>query len=260
MFGISCAPEVFQKVMESVVAGLSGVIVYLDDVVVHGKTQNEHDERLNALLRRLSEYGVLLNDKKCLYNVRSLEFLGHELSVDGIRPTESRIDAVQRFREPQNVSELRSFLGLVCYVGRFIPDLATRTDSLRQLLRSGVQFKWTEKEQTDFEGIKAAICKIDYLGFFNPSDRTKLIADASPTGLGAVLLQEDSHRRIKVIAYASKSLTDVEKKYFQTEREALSLVWSVEKFKLYLQGTKFTLLIARPYSSCSTRDHDHVLA
>lgn len=242
MFGVSCAPELFQKVMESVVAGLEGVIVYLDDVVVHGKTQKEHDERLRAVLQRLSEYGVLLNDKKCVYNVRSLEFLGHILSVDGIRPTESRIEAIQRFREPQNVSELRSFLGLVCYVGRFIPDLATKTDSLRQLLRSDVQFEWTERERKDFQALKAAICKIDYLGFFNLRNRTKLIADASPTGLGAVLLQEDSHGQLRVIAFASKALTDIEKKYFQTEKEALSLVWSVDKFKLYLQGIKFTLL------------------
>ncbi|XP_055633245.1 uncharacterized protein K02A2.6-like [Toxorhynchites rutilus septentrionalis] len=195
MFGVSCAPELFQKVMESVVAGLDGVIVYLDDVVVHGKTQQEHTERLMAVLQRLDEYGVLLNDKKCVYNVRSLEFLGHILSVDGIHPTESRVDLIQRLREPRNVSELRSFLGLVCYVGRFIPDLASRTDSLRKLLRLGVRFQWTEKERNDFEAIKTAICNIDYLGFFNPKDRTKLIADASPTGLGAVLLQEDANER-----------------------------------------------------------------
>lgn len=242
MFGVSCAPELFQKVMESVIAGLKGVIVYIDDVFLYGNTQEEHDERLKALLQRLSEYGVLLNDKKCVYNVTSLEFLGHEISINGVRPTESRIDAIRRFREPKNVSELRSFLGLVCYIGRFIPDLATKTDSLRQLLRTGVQFKWTRNEQADFDKIKAAICNIDYLGFFNPHDRTKLIADASPTGLGAVLLQENLHGRTKVIAFASKALTEIEKKYFQTEKEALALVWSVEKFKLYLQGTKFTLL------------------
>lgn len=242
MFGISCAPELFQKVMESVVAGLKGIIVYIDDIFIHGRTQKEHDERLRAVLARLSDYGVLLNERKCIFNVTSLEFVGHRVSVDGVRPTESRIDAIQKFREPHNVSELRSFLGLVCYIGRFIPDLATRTDSLRQLLRAGVPFKWTDTEKADFEGLKAAICKIDYLGFFNPRNRTKLMADASPTGLGAVLLQEDLHGTNRVIAFASKSLTDVEKKYFQTEREALALVWSVEKFKLYLQATKFTLL------------------
>lgn len=242
MFGVSCAPELFQKVMESILADLDGIIIYLDDIVVHGKTQTEYDEKLAAVLSRLSEFGVLLNEQKCVYDVESLEILGHQLSVHGIRPTESRVAAIRSFREPHNVSELRSFLGLVCYVGRFVPHLATKTDSLRQLLRSGVQFNWTVKERTAFQGIKDAMCQIHHLGFFNPKAHTKLMADASATGLGAVLLQEDISGNCRVIAYASKALTDLEKKYFQTEREALSLVWGVEKFKLYLQGVKFTLL------------------
>lgn len=242
MFGICCAPELFQKVMESILAGLEGVIIYLDDIVVYGRSKEEHDRRLSAVLQRLAEYEVLLNKKKCVFDVESLEFLGHELSVKGVRPTESRVAAIQNFREPQNVSELRSFLGLICYVGRFMPDLASRTASLRQLLRADVPFKWTVKESTAFKEVKNEASKIDYLGFFDPKDRTKLIADASPCGLGAVLLQEDSRGQIRIIAYASKALSDLEKKYFQTEREALALVWSVEKFKLYLQGTRFTLL------------------
>lgn len=242
MFGVSCAPELFQKVMESILADLDGIIVYLDDVVVHGRTQTEHDRRLTAVLHRLSEYGVLLNDQKCVYNVECLEILGHQLSVQGIRPTESRVAAIRTFREPQNVSELRSFLGLVCYVGKFVPHLATKTDPLRQLLRSGVQFNWTNKERAAFQEIKDAMCQIHHLGFFNPKEHTKLITDASATGLGAVLLQDSSAGNCRIIAYASKALTTLEKKYFQTEREALSLVWGVEKFKLYLQGVKFTLV------------------
>lgn len=242
MFGVSCAPELFQKVMESVLAGLEGVVIYLDDVMVYGTNQDEHDKRLAAALQRLSEYGIMLNDQKCVYNAESLEFLGHELSAIGIRPKESRLSAIQQFREPQNVSELRSFLGLVCYVGRFIPHLAAKTDCLRQLLRAKVPFKWTEKEKIAFNSIKTDICKIEHLGFFNPKHRTKLITDASPTGLGAVLLQEDMNGQTKIIAFASKALTDLERKYFQTEREALSLVWGVEKFKLYLQGRKFVLM------------------
>lgn len=242
MFGVSCAPELFQKVMESITAGLEGVIVYLDDVVVVGTSKEEHDRRLAAVLKRFSEYDILLNEGKCVYGVEALEFLGHQLSAEGVRPTESRIAAIQKFREPQNVSELRSFLGLICYVGRFVPNLASKTEPLRQLLRSGVQFKWTPTENLAFNQIKTAISKIHHLGFFNPKDRTKLMTDASATGLGAVLLQEDSNGNSRVIAYASKALTDLEMKYFQTEREALSLTWGVEKFRLYLLGIKFTLL------------------
>lgn len=242
MFGISAAPELFQKIMEALVAGLDGVIVYLDDVVVFGTTQDEHDKRLTALLERLEEHDVLLNKEKCLFNVETLEFLGHELSTKGVRPTESRIEAIQKFREPQNTAELRSFLGLVGYVGRFIPNLAGKTEPLRQLLRLHVTFRWTDIERAAFNGIKQAMCNVDYLGFFNTKDRTKLITDASPVGLGAILLQEDQQGKSRVIAYASKALTELEKKYFQTEREALSLVWGVEKFRHYLLGIKFLLL------------------
>lgn len=242
MFGISAAPELFQKIMEALVAGLEGVIVYLDDVIVFGTTQEEHDTRLAALMQRLKDHDVLLNKEKCLFNVETLEFLGHELSVKGVRPTESRIEAIQNFREPQNTAELRSFLGLVGYVGRFIPNLAGKTEPLRQLLRLHVVFRWTDIERAAFDEIKEAMCSVNYLGFFNTKDRTKLMTDASPVGLGAILLQEDQQGRSRVIAYASKALTELEKKYFQTEREALSLVWGVEKFRHYLLGTKFTLL------------------
>lgn len=171
MFGVSCAPELFQKVMESIVAGLDGVIVYLDDAVVFGTTVEEHDRRLAALLKRFAEYNILLNEEKCVYSTECLEFLGHQLSVQGVKPTESRILAIQNFREPQNLSELRSFLGLVCYVGRFVPNLASLTDPLRQLLRSKGSFEWTCKQTSAFQRIKEEICQIQHLDFLTQKTR-----------------------------------------------------------------------------------------
>ncbi|XP_055526919.1 uncharacterized protein K02A2.6-like [Wyeomyia smithii] len=102
MFGISCAPELFQKVMESVVAGLDGVVIYLDDLMVWGRNLEEHDRRLKALMARLHEFGLMLNKEKCVFAVPQLEFLGHELSSSGIRPTESKIAAIKSFRIPNN--------------------------------------------------------------------------------------------------------------------------------------------------------------
>lgn len=242
MFGISCAPELFQKVIECIVAGLEGVVVYIDDVMVFGRCQREHDERLAALLGRLKEYGILLNKDKCVFNVNRLEFLGHELSSDGIRPTESRITAIENFRKPSNISELRSYLGLITYVARFIPQLAEKTAALRQLLRTGEKFIWTHVHDQSFEQIKSAICSANFLGYFNTKDSSIVITDASPTGIGAVLLQQDANGVRRIISFASKALTDIERKYSQTEREALGIVWAVEKFRLYLLGTKFTLI------------------
>lgn len=242
MFGISCAPEIFQKTMESILAGLEGVIIYLDDIVIYGSSKAEHDRRLQAVLKRLDEYGVLLNHQKCIYGVKELEFLGHILSEKGVCPTEGRVDAIKNFREPKTVAELRSFLGLITYVGRFIPHLVAKTEPLRLLLRTGSVFTWKDAQSKAFESIKQAVSDISYLGFFDREDKTKLIVDASPEGLGAVLLQENKEGQNRVISFASKALTDLERKYFQTEREVLAIVWGVEKFSLYLLGTKFVLI------------------
>lgn len=242
MFGISCAPELFQKVMESVVAGLDGVVVYLDDIMVWGRNSEEHNRRLNALLARLQDYGILLNEEKCVFGVCQLEFLGHEMSSSGIRPTESRVAAIKSFRLPRNISELRSFLGLITYVGRFIPSLADKTEPLRNLLRIGEKFDWKAEHTKAFNEIKCAVSETNCLGYYDPHDLCIVIADASPSGLGAVLLQQDAEGKRRIIAFASKSLTEIERKYFQTEREALSLVWAVDRFQLYLLGKKFKLI------------------
>lgn len=242
MFGISCAPEIFQKVMESIVAGLKGVIVYLDDILVTGKTQTEHDQNLKMVMSRLQQFGILLNEAKCAVNVSQLEFLGHELSDKGIRPMESKISAIKSFRKPNNIAELRSFLGLITYVGRFIPHLAEKTEPLRFLLRTGESFVWKTEHQNAFDEIKNSISESKFLGYFDPKDNCIVIADASPSGLGAVLLQEDNLRNTRIISFASKALTTLEKKYFQTEKEALALVWAVDKFRLYLLGKRFKLV------------------
>ncbi|XP_065073800.1 uncharacterized protein K02A2.6-like, partial [Ochlerotatus camptorhynchus] len=222
MFGVSCAPEIFQKTMEAILAGLEGIIIYLDDIVVFGETRAEHDKRLQALLKRLEQYGVLLNEQKCVYGVTEIEFLGHVLNSEGVKPTENRVMAIKCFREPKNVSELRSFLGLVTYVGRFVSNLAGKTEPLRKLLRTGSIFRWKQEQNAAFQDIKAAVCNIGYLGFFNRGDRTKLVTDASPEGLGAVLLQENEKGETRIIAFASKALTDLERKYFQTRFQLIT--------------------------------------
>lgn len=121
-----------------------------------------------------------------------------------------------------------------------MPDLATLTDSLRTLIKKDVLFRWESEHQRTFEKIKMNVSQTTTLGYFDPKDRTRLIADASPVGLGAVLVQFKSEVP-RIISYAAKSLTQVEKRYSQTEKEALALVWAVEKFKLYLLGLEFEL-------------------
>lgn len=241
MFGINCAPELFQKIMERILSGCDGCLNYIDDIIIYGATKEEHQFRLTAVLQRLEEYNVLLNKEKCIYGVQSLQFLGHNLSDKGITPDKEKLNTIRQFRSPETAEEVRSFLGLVNYVGKFLPNLSTITEPLRTLIKKENIFKWSAKEQKAFEEIKMLITSDLCLGYFDINDEIKLIADASPVGLGAVLVQVNNNGP-RVISYASKSLSQVEKRYAQTEKEALALVWAVERFHYYLFGRTFDLI------------------
>lgn len=171
-----------------------------------------------------------------------MEFLGHCITPDGIVPSKDKVEALMSFRKPETANEVRSFLGLANYLNRFLPNLSTIDESLRSLTKKGAHFKWTEEHDHAFDKIKSMMAKPVVLGYFKVGDRTLLMADAGPSGLGAILIQVDANGEHRVISYASKSLTDTEKRYCQTEREALSLVWAAEKFYVYLYGNEFELL------------------
>lgn len=194
------------------------------------------------VLARLKHRNVQLNLKKCVFGVTRLEFLGHTITENGIEPAEGKIEALRSFRKPENANELRSFIGLASYLSRFLPELATVDHVLRNLTKKGVIFEWTEAHDVAFEKIKQMLGNPTSLGFFKVGDRTLVMADASPTGLGAILIQVDGKGENRIICYASKALTETERRYCHTEKEALSLVWSVEKFYHYLYGREFELL------------------
>lgn len=241
MFGLSSAPETFQKTMEFITRGLDGVVVYIDDIIVFGRNLREHDERLRKLSDCLTYYKVMLNTEKCEYRQSQLDFLGFHITQKGIEVSEDKIKAVKNFQIPKSASELSSFLGLISYVGKYIPHLATISAPLNELTRKGESFEWTSVHHSAFEKIKEIIVQRESLSLFNPADETFLFTDASPVGLGAVLVQRNHHAH-KICAYASKTLSDTEKRYAQTEKEALGIVWGVERFHFYLFGITFTIM------------------
>lgn len=136
--------------------------------------------------RKLHDMNVALNDSKCIYGVTELKFLGHILSADGVKPDTDKLESIRNFREPKTAEETRSFLGLVNYVGKFIPNLATLTDPLRQLTKQKQKFVWNCEQQLAFEELKRHMLNPTTLGYFDVDDRTQLNADV---GLGAVLIQ-----------------------------------------------------------------------
>jgi len=169
-----------------------------------------------------------------------LELMGNLLSTRGIGLTESKVEAVVNAREPASVAEVRSFMGLVNFSAKFIPNLATVSDPLRQLTRKGVTFKWGEKQQEALKALKETLASAETLAYYDKDAKTGVIADASPVGLGAVLVQEQNGDW-RPVYYASRSLTAAERRYSQTEIEALALVWACERFHVYLYGKHFEL-------------------
>lgn len=241
MFGIKSAPELFQREMENLFRGIKGLIVYMDDVLVHGQTIEEHDQSLREVLERIDKMNMRINHQKSVFGVSSVTFLGHVVSIDGIRPTDDKIKAIQELQRPSSVSELRSLLGLINFVGKFIPNLSTMTIHMRALLNKESKFAWTVAHTKELDALKGLLGRVDCLGYFDPKDETILVTDASPYGLGAILIQikNDVPRTICCI---SKSLANFETKYCQTEKECYAIIWAMEKLFVYLYGMHFTLV------------------
>ncbi|XP_055590420.1 uncharacterized protein K02A2.6-like [Uranotaenia lowii] len=241
MFGINCAPEIYQRIMTEMLAGIDGVIVYIDDIVVVGATREQHDSRLMHVLSVLKQNKAKINDGKCLFGVKELDILGFKVNAGGIRPSDEKIAAIKNFRQPKSKEEVRSFLGLVNFVGHFIPHLSTRSEPLRKYIRGEIE-TFDKDQQNAFDDLRNELStNVRKLGYFDPNGVTELYVDASPVGLGAVLVQRTEDNTPRIISFASKGLTDTEKLYPQTQREALAVVWAVEKFYLYLFGLKFTI-------------------
>ncbi|XP_039443104.1 uncharacterized protein K02A2.6-like [Culex pipiens pallens] len=240
-FGINAAPEMFQRIMCGMLAGIEGVIVYIDDIVVFGVTKEEHDGRLEEVMAVLRENNATLNKQKCLIGVRQLDILGYNVSAAGISPSEEKIASIRNFREPESKEEVRSFLGLVNFVGQFIPHLSTRSEPLRQFVRGDTDV-FGDSQRKAFDDLRNELSStVRRLGFFDPKDDIELYVDASPVGLGAVLTQRNQDNTPRIVSFASKGLTKAERVYPQTQREALAVVWAVEKFYSYLFGTFFTI-------------------
>lgn len=247
MFGVSCAPEIFQKSLERVLIECSGVINFIDDILVYGKDQKEHDSRLRKVLDTLKTNGIVLREEKCIFSASKVHFLGHELSKEGVKPLEKYLTSIKEFRAPTTISELQSFMGLINYVGKWIPNLATKTEPLKELLRlkygrnSDISQLWKERQQIAFNSLKADLADVSHLGYYDVKDKTIVFADASPVALGAVLVQLNT-QGARVIAFGNKTLTACERRYCQTEKEALALVWAVEHFHMFLYGKEFDLI------------------
>ncbi|XP_053686599.1 uncharacterized protein K02A2.6-like [Sabethes cyaneus] len=239
--GVKSAPGAFQKVIDSMISDLEGVESFLDDVIVYGKSCEEHDRNLEGTLSRIQEFGFRVKIEKCRFYMTEVKYLGHILDRNGIRTDPEKVSAIVHMPPPKNVSELRSFLGAVNYYAKFIKEMHELRRPLDLLLQKDKRWAWTEDCQRSFERFKQLLQSNLMLTHYDPTLQIVVAADASSTGIGATIRHRFPDGTEKVIQHASRSLTKAEQGYGQIDKEALALVYAVTKFHRMLLGRQFVL-------------------
>ena len=228
--------------MDQLLQGVKFTVCRLDDILISGGSPEEDLAILEEVFRRLQEHGIRLNPVKSIFFQSGLEFLGHWIDKNGIRPLPQKMDAVMQAKSPTNVTELKSYLGLLNYYGKFLPNLATTQHPLHDLLQEDRPWKWTEACGTAFVNNKKLLQDSPMLVHYDLKKSLRLACDVSSCGIGAVISHVMENGEEKPIASASRTLTASEHNYSQVEKEALSIVFWVKKFHSYLYGRRFTLL------------------
>ena len=244
-FGLCNAPATFQRLMDAVLAGLkwSTCLVYIDDIVIPGKTFQAHLTHLRTVFERLKGAGLKLKPKKCHLCLQKVKFLGHIVSADGIQTDPQKTEKVSNWPTPTSSKEVQKFLGLASYYRRFVKDFATIAKPWCRLTEKNVVFRWTNEAQTAFVELRRRLVTTPTLAFPDYDFSFILDTDASDVGVGAVLSQRQRDGSERVIAYGSRTLSRPERRYCVTRRElhVLAVVTFVQQFRPYLLGRDFLL-------------------
>lgn len=239
-FGLCNAPATFERLMECVLRGLSWQIclVYLDDIIVIGRSFEEHLKNLREVFLRLRSANLKLSPKKCTLFAKEVKYLGHTVSADGIKTDPDKIKAIKDWPTPKDKRQLRSFLGLATYYRRFVKGFAQIAKCLHQLTEKHRPYKWDEQCQNAFDTLKAKLIEAPMLEYPRPGVTFTIDTDASNIGIGAVLSQEvDGEER--PISFYSRVLSKSERNYCVTRRELLAVVEATKHYHKYLYGQKF---------------------
>ena len=217
------------------------MVCHVDDILVSGKDKEEHDSRLHAVLKKLEAEGVTLNKEKCQFACTRIVFLGHVIDANGISPDPNKMEAIQKMKSPTNIRELRRLMGMINQLNKFSPHIAHLSQPLRELLKGNNMWLWTDEHEDAMQKLKDEICSQRVLAHYDVNAQSKISADASAYGLGAVLLQSQDGVTWQPVAFASRSLSETEMRYAQIEKEALALVYACEKFSDYVLGKPILL-------------------
>ena len=216
--------------------------MYIDDILITGETETEHLQTLEEVLKQLAKAGLRVKKKKCKFMVPSVSYLGHVIDANGLRPLPEKVQAIQHAPTPKNVTELKSYLGLLTYYGKFLPNLSTCLAPFYKLLSKHEKWEWSSEQERAFQESKDLLTSSQLLVHFDPKLPLLLACDASAYGIGAVLAHTMPDGSEKPIGYASRTLNSAEQNYSWLEKEGLSCVFGIKWFYSYLFGHSFTLI------------------
>ncbi|KAK3091320.1 hypothetical protein FSP39_018897 [Pinctada imbricata] len=265
-FGLKVSSEIFQRKLNEALQDLEGTFPLVDDIIIAGCGDNEeiakqdNAAKLNQLRSRCKEQNIVLNEAKQEIALDEISFYGHKITSDGIKPSTDKVKAIVNMPSPTDIAGVKRFCGMVQYMSRFLPSLSTTLEPLRILTRKNQPWQWTAECEQAFNNVKMQLTDAPVLAYFNPDANLVLQTDSSKDGLGAVLLQNG-----KPIEYASRSLTNSQKKWAQIEKEALSVLFGLKRFDQYTFGRKVVVvndhkpletILKKPLSSAPRRLQD----
>ena len=242
-YGVSPAPEIFQRKMLESLSGLSGIACIADDILIYGcgssvdEARTDHDRNLIAVLDRCREQNIRLNRDKMKLHRPTVKFMGHELTSNGIRTDPGKVKAIDDMPQPVDKPGVHRFLGMATYLARYIPQFSEITAPLRELLKENNDFTWDDHVHGKaFRALKTHISSARVLAYYDVTKPVTVQCDSSQSGLGAALLQDG-----KPVEFASKALTETEQRYAQIEKELLAIVFAMERFHTYVYGRNVTI-------------------
>ena len=241
-FGMMNSGSTLTRAVRKLLDGMDNVISYVDDILVHTETWQEHRGVLAELFRRMDAANITARPTKCVIGAAEVEFVGHWLGRGAVSVQDDNVEKIRSAPKPKTKKEVRSFLGLVGYYHDFIPNFAAIAAPLSDLTKKGQpnHVRWGEPQEKAYDSLKQAIICKPILQLPDLSKGFVLRTDASDVGIGAALLQEVGEKFFPV-AFASKKLLPREQRYSAIEKECLAIVWAVKKFSLYLYGRQFVL-------------------
>lgn len=240
-YGLSCVPEKFQKLMEETLRGVPGTVVFLDDICVTGPDRHAHLRNLRLVLERLRQMGLTVKLDKCRFLQERVHYLGFIIDKNGLHPDPAKLEALTCLPSPTDVTQLKSFLGLLNYYGKFIPKLSTLLHPLHALLKKNAKWSWDSNCELAFENAKKSLVRDCVLAHYEEGRALVLSVDSSAYGVGAILAHRYADGSERPVSCASRTLNDAEKNYSQLDKEALAIFYGVTKHHQYLFGRPFIL-------------------